>query len=43
MSKYEIRSEAFVFQEKNKTFIKIQSQSVKPSSKYIAKETFVKI
>jgi hypothetical protein len=42
-SKYEVRCEAFIFQRKNKTFIKIWSQSVKPSSKYEAKESFIKI
>jgi hypothetical protein len=36
-SKYEVRYEAFIFQRKNKTFIKIRSQSVKPSSKDEAK------
>jgi hypothetical protein len=42
-SKYEVRCKAFIFQRIKETFLKIQSQSVKPSSKYEAKETFVKI
>jgi hypothetical protein len=43
LPKYEVRCEAFIFSEKNETFMEIQSKSKTPSSKYEAKENFIEI